>query len=106
MAERLNQDDVAPTSGEALSADFPKDVNNEKSTAQSQHEAETEDGKADEQPPLPFSRARCVALVATLTGASFLNVTQLLPLAPQASHADPPIDAVSAVGRHYPPDNR
>lgn len=28
-----------------------------------------------EQPPqLPFSKARCIALVATLTGASFLNV--------------------------------
>ncbi len=25
---------------------------------------------------LPFSKARCIALVATLTGASFLNVSQ------------------------------
>lgn len=87
MAERLNQDDVAPTSGEAPSANFPKDANHEKSTAQSQHEAETEDGKPDEQPPLPFSKARCVALVATLTGASFLNVTQLLPWPPKLLHA-------------------
>ncbi|KAI1363956.1 major facilitator superfamily transporter [Xylaria arbuscula] len=27
----------------------------------------------DGEPPLPFSRARCIALVATVTGASFLN---------------------------------
>jgi hypothetical protein len=29
-------------------------------------------------PGLPFSKARAIALVATLTGASFLNVSQLL----------------------------
>lgn len=31
----------------------------------------------DDEPPksdLPFSKARCIALVATVTGASFLNV--------------------------------
>jgi hypothetical protein len=27
-------------------------------------------------PGLPFSKARCIALVATLTGASFLGVSQ------------------------------
>ncbi|KAI8954421.1 major facilitator superfamily transporter [Xylaria longipes] len=27
----------------------------------------------DDEPPLPFSKARCIALVATVTGASFLN---------------------------------
>ena len=30
----------------------------------------------DAKPDLPFSKARCIALVATLTGASFLNVCQ------------------------------
>ena len=39
--------------------------------------------KDDEQPPLPFSKARCIALVATLTGASFLNVCA--PLGRKAS---------------------
>jgi hypothetical protein len=29
-------------------------------------------------PGLPFSKARCIALVATLTGASFLNVSRVL----------------------------
>lgn len=33
----------------------------------------SESGEED-APALPFSRARCLALVATLTGASFLNV--------------------------------
>lgn len=28
----------------------------------------------DDEPTLPFSKARCIALVATVTGASFLNV--------------------------------
>ncbi|KAI1425486.1 major facilitator superfamily transporter [Xylaria sp. FL1777] len=32
----------------------------------------SESGKEDE-PPLPFSKVRCIALVATVTGASFLN---------------------------------
>lgn len=36
-------------------------------------ELEEKDGK----PPLPFSRARCIALVATVTGASFLNVRSI-----------------------------
>ncbi|KAI0966545.1 major facilitator superfamily transporter [Xylaria arbuscula] len=33
----------------------------------------SESGKDDDEPPLPFSKARCIALVATVTGASFLN---------------------------------
>lgn len=33
----------------------------------------SESGK-DDAPALPFSKARCIALVATVTGASFLNV--------------------------------
>jgi hypothetical protein len=35
----------------------------------------------DEHQKLPFSKARCIALVATVTGASFLNVS-LLCMAP------------------------
>jgi hypothetical protein len=33
---------------------------------------------ADEEPKLPLSKARCIALVATVTGASFLNVRDLV----------------------------
>lgn len=33
-------------------------------------EIDSDDGKSE----LPFSKARCIALVATVTGASFLNV--------------------------------
>ncbi|GAP91933.2 putative major facilitator superfamily transporter [Rosellinia necatrix] len=33
----------------------------------------SESGKLDTPPALPFSKARCIALVATVTGASFLN---------------------------------
>ncbi|KAK3390818.1 major facilitator superfamily-domain-containing protein [Podospora didyma] len=32
-----------------------------------------DDGELDQPPPLPFSKGRCIALVATVTGASFLN---------------------------------
>lgn len=43
------------------------------------NDGERSDGEAsktdDEQPPLPFSKFRCIALVATLMGASFLNVS-------------------------------
>ena len=40
-----------------------------------------EGAQDDSQNPnsgLPFSKGRCIALVATLTGASFLNVSQFL----------------------------
>ena len=30
-------------------------------------------------PPLPFSKARCIAIVVTTTGASFMNVSCLRP---------------------------
>lgn len=36
---------------------------------------ETEREEEPESPSLPFSKARCIALVATVTGASFLNVS-------------------------------
>lgn len=36
---------------------------------------EPEDDDDDTKPTLPFSKARCIALVATVTGASFLNVS-------------------------------
>lgn len=42
--------------------------------------SETDDASKkndDDQPPLPFSKARCIALVATLTGASFLNASPI-----------------------------
>lgn len=43
-----------------------------------QHTAEsvasTNEDSEDEQPKLPMSKARCIALVLTLTGAAFLNV--------------------------------
>jgi len=35
---------------------------------------------------LPFSKARCIALVATLTGASFLNVSERDPNIPPRQH--------------------
>jgi hypothetical protein len=35
----------------------------------------SEDDNPNPTPRLPFSKARCIALVVTLTGASFLNVS-------------------------------
>lgn len=34
-------------------------------------------GNNEGERALPFSKARCIALVATVTGASFLNVSQV-----------------------------
>lgn len=43
-------------------------------------DAGTVDEIVQEQPPaLPFSKARCIALVATVAGASFLNVSKTRP---------------------------
>lgn len=42
----------------------------------------TDDGKDEQPPPLPFSKARCIALVATVTGAAFLNVRPSIKLLP------------------------
>lgn len=39
---------------------------------------EGEQNEDEKEPKLPFSKARCIALVATVTGASFMNVG-LLP---------------------------
>lgn len=87
MAEGSSKNhDVAPTSGKATSiTDNEKRVNtsdltDEKNVAQPRNDSPNDHGdespKDDEQPPLPFSKARCIALVATLTGASFLNVSR------------------------------
>ncbi|KAI0478222.1 major facilitator superfamily transporter [Xylaria cf. heliscus] len=35
--------------------------------------SDVSDSGKEDAPPLPFSKARCIALVATVTGASFLN---------------------------------
>jgi hypothetical protein len=35
---------------------------------------DVENGPASERSALPFSKARCITLVATVTGAAFLNV--------------------------------
>ncbi|KAI2472145.1 drug resistance protein [Annulohypoxylon bovei var. microspora] len=40
-------------------------------------EAELEDDDDTTKPTLPFSKARCIALVATVTGASFLNTLSI-----------------------------
>lgn len=57
------------------------------SVASSKHGSDGE----DDQPPLPFSKARCIALVATVTGAAFLNVSALalLPSCERSEEAPP-----------------
>lgn len=37
-------------------------------------DVEVENGPASERGELPFSKARCITLVATVAGAAFLNV--------------------------------
>lgn len=83
MVETSNKsDDIAPTSGVANSS-TDTDKNVARAHNDSRNDDEGEDGRAYEQPPLPFSKARCIALVATLTGASFLNAS----LAPRSYHS-------------------
>ena len=36
---------------------------------------DNEQNQDEDKPQLPFSKARCIALVATVTGASFMNVS-------------------------------
>ena len=50
----------------------------EKSPAE-QAEQVDDSESTDDSPPLPFSKARCIAVVATTTGASFMNVRLTFP---------------------------
>jgi hypothetical protein len=60
-------------------------VDNEKQDATSEKPAREStgdalhrvDGQENAPPPLPFSKARCIALVATVSGASFVNASFL-----------------------------
>ena len=72
-------DDRAPStlSGEQIEAAPERDLEareDKKERASDVSEEGGEDDVEDVKPGLPFSKARCIALVATLTGASFLNV--------------------------------
>jgi hypothetical protein len=59
----------------------PKDLGYEGQPPKSDHlvSSEVEDEVDDVEPPappgLPFSKGKCIALVLTLAGASFLNVS-------------------------------
>ncbi|KFA78168.1 hypothetical protein S40288_01356 [Stachybotrys chartarum IBT 40288] len=52
-----------------------------------------------EKPVLPFSKARCIALVATVTGAAFLNVTCPPPPTPGGSPQKPTMTTRSLLTR-------
>ncbi|KAI1456861.1 drug resistance protein [Annulohypoxylon moriforme] len=52
-------------------------VQTENRTANQAVEIEPEDDDDTTKPTLPFSKARCIALVATVTGASFLNTLSI-----------------------------
>ncbi|CAG9937996.1 unnamed protein product [Clonostachys rosea f. rosea IK726] len=41
-------------------------------------QARFDEAETEQPPQLPFSKARCIALVATLTGASFLNTLSIM----------------------------
>lgn len=64
-------DDISnPRQHQAQHADMVKDEHDSQEVLD-QEPCDT----ADPDPKLPFSKARCIALVATLTGASFMNVS-------------------------------
>ncbi|KAI0202353.1 major facilitator superfamily transporter [Astrocystis sublimbata] len=64
---RFSVDGLETASAERYGAEKSVGVETEPTSDGSESE------EVDEAPPLPFSKARCIALVATVTGASFLN---------------------------------
>jgi hypothetical protein len=52
---------------------------------------------------LPFSKARCIALVATLSGASFLNVRRLYILSPHEPPSPSLFISFPATYHHHRP---
>ena len=70
-----------------------------------------EDVVADPRGGLPFSKARCIALVLTVTGASFLNVGNLCAAVSTRDPADCNINMIlldfgCSSGRHHPSYHR
>lgn len=53
----------------------PASKSNSDESITSNDVATAEEIVQDQPPALPFSKARCIALVATVAGASFLNVS-------------------------------
>lgn len=100
----------APTSGLATSSP-DAEKNDGRSDGRDHHggdnASETDDVSHDDdkQPPLPFSKARCIALVTTLTGASFLNASPHHDLQPDIELTDR-ADPVPPERRHYPAHHR
>ena len=84
----------------------PQPPNSEDSEVSHAAEAAEEDNQ-NLTSGLPFSKARCIALVATLAGASFLNVSQLLnSLLPPSQGLTKTTELVRASRGHHPPDHR
>jgi len=70
-----------------------------------------EDVVADPRGGLPFSKARCIALVLTVTGASFLNVGNLCATVCTQNLANCDINMIlqdfgRSSGRHHPSYHR
>ena len=74
--------------------------------------SDTEQNQDENKSKLPFSKARCIALVATVTGASFMNVGRFpassSPVHPNHSPRDTDvgIDARNPSRGHYPANHR
>lgn len=70
-------DDTTNGTGITVNDDKKNDDSNDKNDngGNDGHLNSSEDDDGDGGQKLPFSKAKCVALVATLTGASFLNVS-------------------------------
>lgn len=72
-------DDTTNSNALTINDDKKNDDNNgnNDSAGNDGHLNSSEDDDGDDGQKLPFSKAKCVALVATLTGASFLNVSAI-----------------------------
>jgi hypothetical protein len=62
------------------SPEIPKFAPTEGSELLPEPMSDVSESEKDDVPSLPFSKARSIALVATLTGASFLNVGVILTI--------------------------
>ncbi len=84
---RVTPSDQTPSASSALPGEKAEsqsrlpDPDEESTSPGSVASGEDEQGEEvqDAKPGLPFSKARCIALVATVTGASFLNVCRIIP---------------------------
>jgi hypothetical protein len=73
--EKEERIEVSHASAASPSAPLPRDRSREKQTPPTS-ESPSSNESSDQPNSIPFSKARCIAIVITVTGASFMNVSK------------------------------